>query len=260
MSTPDGDSIGILAERLTEARCTLVFTGAGISTGSGIPDFRGPKGLWKRWRPVYFPEFLTSHEARVRHWQFKLEGWDGYRDAVPNPGHYALADLERAGLISLVVTQNIDGLHLKAGLPLDRVIELHGTNLLVECVDCGVRQDNDPVYESFRATGEPPQCPACGGFLKPATVSFGQEMPRDLLERAFREASEADLAISVGSTLEVEPAASVPLTAKRHGAFYVVLNLGATAHDAVADLRIEADASEFLQSLTGRLGIPRMSE
>ncbi len=248
-----GNEVLQLAARLRESPSTLVFTGAGISTGSGIPDFRGPSGLWKQWKPVYYQDFVSSHRARVRHWEFKLAGWKGFRDARPNPAHLALVELERQGRLDLVVTQNIDGLHQSAGQSADRLIELHGTNLKIECVSCRRLSDPDPVYREFAETREPPRCPSCDGFLKPATVSFGQEMPMDRVERALSAARRAALAVSIGSSLEVEPAASVPMTAQRSGAFYVIINLGRTAHDAVADLRIEADASTFLPGVVAAL-------
>lgn len=244
--------LGPLVERLRVRPRFLVFTGAGISTGSGIPDFRGPQGVWKKWTPVYYQEFLTSHEARVRHWQYKLEGWAGFRDASPNAAHRALARLDRQGRLDALVTQNIDGLHQLAGHPPGRVIELHGTNRMVECVACGDRRDPDPVYSEFGRTGDPPRC-GCGGFLKPATVSFGQAMPRDKMEEAFMAAGRAEVVCSIGSTLEVEPAASVPRTAQRGGAFYAIINRGPTAHDAVADLRIEGDVNRILPELADRL-------
>lgn len=234
---------------LTASRRTIVFTGAGISTGSGIPDFRGPQGLWKKTNPVYFDEFLSSEEARKRHWEYKLEGWNGFRDAQPNPGHRALVQLEKMGLLELVVTQNIDGLHELAGHDPSKIIELHGTNRKIECAQCGRMEAPDPVFERFRETRIPPQCAACGGFLKPATISFGQQMPMEKLQRAFELAGRSELVISVGSTLEVEPAASVPLAAKRAGARYALINQGPTAHDAIADLRLEGEASRILESL-----------
>ncbi|MFZ0429193.1 MAG: Sir2 family NAD-dependent protein deacetylase [Acidobacteriota bacterium] len=251
MAIPTG--FPLLADQVKAARFVLVFTGAGLSTGSGIPDFRGPQGLWRRWQPVYYEDFVSSHEARVRHWEFKLSGWTAYRDARPNAAHLALAQLERGCRLQLLVTQNIDGLHLRAGNSPERTIELHGTNLKVECISCGVLSEPDAAYEQFAATRQPPVCSDCGGFLKPATVSFGQAMPVEKLERAFREARAADLVLAVGSTLEVEPAASIPLAAKRSGAFYAIINLGRTAHDGIADVRIEGDACEVLPELVGRL-------
>src|SRR6266446_547505 len=202
----------ILADYLRDSHKALIFTGAGISTGSGIPDFRGPQGVWTRRRPVYFQDFMNSEAARIEHWDYKLEGWDGYRDAQPNAVHRAIVALENAGKVLAVVTQNIDGLHALAGTSPDRLVELHGTNLLVECVNCKSRSDPQPHFEFFRVNRKPPLC-ECGGFLKPATISFGQSLDPQVLERASEAAMEADLGVALGSTLSVYPAASFPLMA-----------------------------------------------
>lgn len=239
------------AKRLLRgARRVLVFTGAGISTGSGIPDFRGPQGVWTRRRPVYFQAFLESEEARVEHWDFKLEGWEAFKQARPNAAHLALPALERAGRLELLATQNIDGLHHAAGHALENVVELHGTNRLVECLGCGARTDPEPAFAEFRRTRRCPRC-ACGGLLKTATISFGQTLRPEVLERAFAAARACDLALAVGSTLSVQPAAGVPLAARKRGAPYIVLNRGATDHDAWATVRLEGDAVELLPRLLG---------
>jgi NAD-dependent deacetylase len=224
----------------------LIFTGAGISTGSGIPDFRGPQGVWKRRQPVYFQDFLASEAARIEHWDFKLEGWDSYRDAQPNAVHRAIADLEKAGKLLAVVTQNIDGLHARAGTTAERLVELHGTNLLVGCVKCRTRSEPGPHFDSFRENRRPPVCD-CGGFLKPATISFGQSLEPESLERAEQVALEADLVVALGSTLSVYPAASFPLMAAQRGIPYVIINRGATEHDheRAVSLRIEGDVGEI---------------
>lgn len=234
-----------LAGALVDATSVLVFTGAGISTGSGIPDFRGPNGMWKNRAPVYFDEFMNSEEARIRHWQYKAEMHQVFTSARPNAAHLGLAELERLGLLEVLVTQNIDGLHHDAGNRPDRIVEIHGTNRWIECMTCKARTAPDPAMAEFTATGKPPVCP-CGGFLKSATISFGQPMPQEELARAFRAAEEADLVIAIGSTLEVHPAASVPLVAIRHGARYAIVNRGPTAHDHLAAIRIEGDAVEIV--------------
>src|SRR3954465_6648442 len=177
------NSVEQLASYLRASTRALIFTGAGISTGSGIPDFRGPQGVWTRRKPVYFQDFLSSEAARIEHWDYKLEGWDGFRNAQPNAVHNAIVALEKAGKGLMVVTQNIDGLHALAGTSLERLIELHGTNLLVECVSCRARSDPAPHFEFFRAHRESPIC-ECGGFVKPATISFGQSLEPHTLERA----------------------------------------------------------------------------
>jgi NAD-dependent deacetylase len=226
------------------SRKTLIFTGAGVSTGSGIPDFRGPQGVWTKRQPVYFQDFMTSEAARIEHWDYKLEGWDGFRAARPNAIHDAIVRLERARKVLAVVTQNIDGLHALAGTCAERLVELHGTNLLVECQTCKRRGDPEPHFEFFRANRKPPLCD-CGGFLKPATISFGQSLEPLVLERAQEAAARADLVVALGSTLSVYPAASFPLLAAQRGVPYVIINRGATDHDhePSVTLRIEADVA-----------------
>ena len=189
---------------------------------------------------------MTSEAARIEHWDFKLEGWDGYRDAAPNAVHHAIVALENAGKVVAVVTQNIDGLHARAGTSGERLVELHGTNLLVECQTCRRRDDPEPHFEFFRATRRAPVC-QCGGFLKPATISFGQSLEPAVLERARNAAVKADLAVALGSTLSVYPAASFPLLAAQRGVPYVVINRGATEHDhePAVSLRIEGDVAEI---------------
>jgi len=235
-----------LIDYLRASKRMLVFTGAGISTGSGIPDFRGPQGVWTRRQPVYFQDFMRSEAARIEHWDFKLEGWDGYRTAEPNAVHRAIVTLENAGKVAAVVTQNIDGLHGRAGTSPDRLVELHGTNLLVECQSCRRRDDPEAHFEFFRALRQAPLC-QCGGFLKPATISFGQSLDPRVLERAEKAASKADLVVALGSTLSVYPAASFPLLAAQRGAPYVVINRGPTDHDGdpAVSLRIEGDVAEI---------------
>ena len=224
----------------------LVFTGAGISTGSGIPDFRGPDGIWKRRQPVYYHDFMRSETARIEHWDYKLEAWAAFRDAQPNASHEAIVRLEHVGRVRAVVTQNIDGLHSRAGTSPERLIELHGTNNLVECQTCGRRSPPEPHFEQFRKTRHPPICD-CGGFLKPATISFGQNLRNEDLERAEAAAKAADLVLALGSTLSVYPAANIPLLAAAHGAPYVIINRGPTEHDEMPEvtLRLEGDVAEI---------------
>jgi NAD-dependent protein deacetylase/lipoamidase len=238
-----------LADYLRASKKTLIFTGAGISTGSGIPDFRGPQGVWTRRQPVYFQDFMTSEAGRIEHWDYKLEGRDAFRDAQPNAIHHAIVRLEQAGRLHSVITQNIDGLHSLAGTSAERLIELHGTNALVECQTCHWRGDPEPHFESFRLNRTPPVCP-CGGFLKPATISFGQNLDPKELERAEQATIEADLVVSLGSTLSVYPAASFPLIAAQRGAPYIIINRGATDHDGerCVTLRLEGEVSGIFTS------------
>jgi NAD-dependent deacetylase len=235
-----------LIKYLRAGKKILVFTGAGISTGSGIPDFRGPDGVWKRRQPIYYHDFMRSEAARVEHWDYKLEAWPAFRDARPNAAHEAIVHLERAGKVLAVITQNIDGLHARAGTALERLIELHGTNSLIECQTCGERSDPEPHFENFRKTRQPPLC-ACGGFLKPATISFGQNLRNEDLERAQNAAAQADMVFALGSTLSVYPAANIPLIVAGRGAPYVIINRGATEHDELPEvtLRLEGDVCEI---------------
>ncbi|MBA2242051.1 MAG: NAD-dependent deacetylase [Chthoniobacterales bacterium] len=231
-----------LADYLRVSKQTLIFTGAGISTASGIPDFRGPQGVWTRRKPVYFHDFMTSEAARIEHWDYKLEARDAFRAAKPNAVHHAIVRLERAGKLCAVVTQNIDALHSLAGTSADRLVELHGTNRLVECQSCHWRGDPEPHFEDFRINRRPPLC-ECGGFLKTATISFGQSLNPGELERAQQAALEADLVVALGSTLSVYPAASFPLIAAERGAPYIIVNRGATDHDhhPCVTLRLEGE-------------------
>jgi NAD-dependent deacetylase len=236
-----------LVEHLKSAHRILAFTGAGISTGSGIPDFRGPDGVWRRRKPVYYHDFMASEQARVEHWDFKLEGWPAFKTARPNRAHLAIVQLERAGKIEAVVTQNIDGLHAKAGTSPDRLVELHGTNLFVECQNCGELSDPEVHFAYFQKTRKPPLC-HCRGLLKPATISFGQNLRIETLERAREAARNADLVLALGSTLSVYPAADIPLAAAQKGVPYIVINRGPTEHDQLREctLRLEGDVAELL--------------
>lgn len=234
----------------------LVFTGAGISTGSGIPDYRGPQGVWKTRTPVYYQDFMASAERRRAYWQQKMEDAETWGAALPNAVHHAIADLEAAGKVEMVVTQNVDGLHSAAGTSRSKLVEIHGTNREIECQDCGERSKPEPHYETFRSTGEAPVC-HCGGFLKPATISFGQSLRADEMARAFDAADRCDLALALGSTLAVNPAALIPLYATERGTPYVIINRGATDHDRLraVTLRIDGDVGEiFPDAVAGALG------
>ncbi len=235
-----------LADYLRNARRALIFTGAGISTASGIPDFRGPQGVWTRRQPVYYEDFMSSEAARVEHWDYKLEGWKSFRNARPTALHHAVVRLEKAGRVKMVVTQNIDGLQTLAGTIPERLVELHGTNLWVECQSCKWRGDPEPHFDFFRRYRTTPLC-ECGGYLKPATISFGQSLEPDELARAERAAREADLVVALGSTLSVYPAAAFPLLAGRRGVPYVIINRGPTEHDEepCVSLRLEGEVNEI---------------
>jgi len=235
-----------LVERLRAATQILIFSGAGVSTASGIPDFRGPNGVWTRRRPVYYDEFLASEAARVEYWDYKLETWDIYQQAQPNAVHHAVVALERADKLLAVVTQNVDGLHRRAGTTAQRLVELHGTDLVVECQTCHASSQPMAHFNRFRATRSAPRC-ECGGLLKSATISFGQSLRPADIDRAAAAARRADLVVALGSTLSVYPAASIPLLAAERGTPYVIVNRGATdqdGHDAVT-LRLDGDVTEI---------------
>jgi NAD-dependent deacetylase len=238
-----------LVAYLRSAHQIMIFTGAGISTGSGIPDFRGPNGVWTRRRPVYYQDFMTSEPARIEHWDYKLEAWPAFRAARPNPVHHAVVTLENAGKVSAVLTQNIDGLHALAGSDTRHLIELHGTNLLVECQTCHWRGNPEPYFEQFRVQRQPPLCD-CGGYLKPATISFGQNLDLLALERAGEAVRRADLVVTLGSTLSVHPAASFPLLAANRGVPYIIINRGATDQDdePSVSLRLEGEVTAIFPS------------
>ena len=236
-----------LVEHLRRAQRILVFCGAGVSTASGIPDFRGPNGVWRRRRPVEYSEFLASDAARVEYWDYKLESWAIYQRARPNAVHDAIVALEQAGKIAAVVTQSVDGLHRRAGTSPAILVEMHGTDLLVECQTCHATSDPAPHFASFEATRRPPMC-ACGGILKSATISFGQSLRPADLERAAAAAMRADLVLALGSTLSVYPAASIPLLAAERGTPYVVVNRGITEHDEhpSVTLRLDGDVTSIV--------------
>ena len=244
MDETERDKVDALARLLRGARSAVVFTGAGISTGSGIPDFRSPGGLWSKNRPIDFQDFVSSAEMRREAWRRKFTMDDATRGAKPNAAHIAVARLVEAGAVSLVVTQNIDGLHGASGVPADSLVELHGNGTYAKCLDCGARLELADVRRVFEATGDAPDCPACGGLVKSATISFGQAMPVEAMARAQAAAEEADLFLVLGSSLVVYPAAALPLAAKRAGAALVIANREPTDFDSIANLLIRADLVE----------------
>lgn len=227
------------------------FTGAGVSTESGIPDFRSPNGVWARNRIVDFREFVTSEEGRVEYWRQKVEAWPAMRAARPNAGHLAFVELHRRGQLDALVTQNIDGLHQRSGLPAEKVLELHGTTTEAACLSCADRISSDEACDRVTAGEKAPRCRQCGGFLKPATVSFGQSMPVDVMERACRVAERCDLMLAVGSSLVVEPAASIPRLAKRSGARLIIVNRERTPLDGIADSVVRGEIGDVLPHLSG---------
>jgi NAD-dependent deacetylase len=237
-----------LAQLVRDSRRAVAFTGAGISTESGIPDFRSPGGLWTKNQPIPFDQFVGSKEMRDEAWRRKFAMEDSFRAAKPGRGHRALAKLLQHGKLSAVITQNIDNLHQVSGIPAGKVIELHGNGSYATCLDCGIRYELGWVKERFEKTsGSAPDCADCGGPVKSATISFGQSMPEEPMRLAELETMAADLFISIGSSLVVWPAAGFPLRAKRNGAQLVILNREPTDLDDVADLVIREDIGDVLE-------------
>jgi len=246
-----------LIEAVTDARKVVMFTGAGVSTDSGIPDYRGTGGQYSRYQPVYFNEFVAQEEKRREYWAHKASVWPAIRDARPGPAHELSVALAERGTLRGVITQNIDGLHEKAGLSARQVVNLHGSNLEVECIDCDRRwpagEILDPMVSADADTIHPPRCPDCGGLLKPATVMFGQSLRPADLSRAEEMVVSCDMLLAMGSTLTVQPAASFPLFARHAGATLVIVTRGATPLDAQADYRIDGDIAPFCRAVLADL-------
>ena len=240
-----------LRRMIEEARRAVVFTGAGISTESGIPDFRSPGGIWTKQSPIYFDEFLASEEARRETWRRRFEGDAMLRAARPNRGHVAVAELVLEGKVGAVITQNIDGLHQASGVPAEQVIELHGSTTYATCLDCARRYEIDALRAVFERHGRAPRCDGCGGLVKTATISFGQSMPVEAMRRAEEATLAADLFLAVGSSLVVYPAAGFPDLAKRNGAMLVIVNREPTGLDAIADLVVNAEIGVVLGTAVG---------
>ena len=238
-----------LAELIHQARDIVVFTGAGISTESGIADYRGQGGRWQRFRPVTIQEFQASEDKRKEYWREKLELWEGLKDARPNEGHKAIAALEKAGKLKGLITQNIDGLHRLAGNSREKTIEIHGTCLETVCLSCGDIQPWQAVYKELKNGVEVPLCAKCAGLLKPNTISFGQNLNQADLQKAFAWAGDCDLMLAVGSTPVVEPAASIPRAAKQSGAALGIITLSETPLDSVADVKITEPCGKTLSSV-----------
>jgi len=235
-----------LTKHLRTAERILAFTGAGISTPSGIPAFRGAGGIWTTRQPVYYQDFMAQEESRIEYWQYKLDLWEEHVDAKPNAIHESIVALEQAGKVAMVVTQNVDGLHRAAGTSEELLVEIHGTGTLAECQTCHERSPVEPSFEQFKQTQHPPVC-ECGGFLKPATISFGQSLREPDLARAFAATALCDLVIALGSTLSVSPANTIPLTAVRHGVPYIIINRDETDHDGMSEvtLRLSGEVEEM---------------
>jgi NAD-dependent deacetylase len=240
-----------LAEMVRAAGRVVVFTGAGMSTESGIPDFRSPGGVWSRMKPIYFDEFTRSEAKRREAWTRVYDGAAGWVGAAPNAGHLAVAELVERGKVSAVITQNVDNLHQASGVPDDKVVELHGNASYITCLDCGLRYEIEDFREGFTARGEIPACRGCGGLVKTATISFGQAMPEDQMRRAEAETLACDLFLVLGSSLVVYPAAGFPLMARRNGARLAIVNREATEQDGYADLVLHESIGAVMSEMVG---------
>ena len=240
-----------LGDMIAAARVIVPFTGAGISTETGIPDFRSPGGLWTRNRPIGFDEFVASQDARDESWRRRFAMEETFMQAKPGRGHRALASLYRAGKIPAVITQNIDNLHQASGFAAADVVELHGNTSYARCIGCGRRYELSWVKERFEQDGAAPDCTICDEPVKTATVSFGQAMPEAEMQRAAELAQRCDLFIAIGSSLVVWPAAGFPLMAKESGAKLVIINREPTDQDDVADLVLRYDIGETLSPFVG---------
>jgi NAD-dependent deacetylase len=240
-----------LKRLIGEAETIVAFTGAGISTESGIPDFRSPGGIWTKFKPIDFGDFMRSEDARRETWRRKFATHETVASATPNAGHRALAHLVAQGKMPAVITQNIDGLHQASGIPAGKIIELHGNTTYAACLDCRRRYELAWVREIFSDGERLPVCAGCGGHIKTATISFGQAMPEDEMLRAHQVTAEADLFIVLGSSLVVYPAAGFPLMAKRNGARLVIVNRDPTDQDDTADLVINAEIGATMSKAVG---------
>ncbi len=239
----------LLVEAVERAERIVFFTGAGISTESGIPDYRSPGGLWTKIQPIYFQDFVTSEEARLADWRRRFRFRDEVKAAPPNQGHLAIARLIEAGKASRVITQNIDGLHQRAGVSTERIIEIHGNATYATCLDCGRRYELDAMEEVITRTGASPRCRACGGLVKAAVISFGQAMPAREMMQAEHAMEDTDLCIAIGSSLQVQPAASLPMVAKYNGARLIIVNRDPTPLDEIADLVLRGPIGEVFARL-----------
>jgi NAD-dependent deacetylase len=233
----------------------VAFTGAGVSTESGIPDFRSPGGIWEKYQPVYFEDFLCSEEARRKYWQRSRVTYPPIRDARPNPTHIALCELEKMGKLDAIITQNIDRLHHKAGNLPEKIIEIHGTVAYAICLDCQKTYDRDELQRQLDAREETdvPHCRECRGPLKDATISFGQPMPEKEMAEAGRKAQLCDLMILLGSSLVVYPAAYIPQYAHQAGAKLIIINLDPTPFDHMAEVAITAKTGEALPQIVAEV-------
>jgi NAD-dependent deacetylase len=253
MTQPDTAQAESLAELLREARRAVIFTGAGISTESGIPDFRSPGGIWTKMAPIDFQDFVASAELRREAWRRRFAMEEMFSSVEPNAGHRAVAKLVADGRATHVITQNIDNLHQDSGVPDRQVIELHGNTRYAKCLDCGTRLELAPIRAHFEAHGDAPDCAECGGLVKTATISFGQAMPELEMARAEEATLAADLFLVLGSSLVVYPAAGFPALARRNGARLIIVNRDPTDLDSVAHLVLHSGIGPTLEAAVNAL-------
>lgn len=237
-----------IAAKIRQRGKNIVFTGAGISTESGIPDYRSQGGIWDKFRPVYFDEFMSSREAREEYWRRWQELYQGIRQARPNAGHTAIASLDQKGLLETVITQNVDGLHQESGLADEKIIELHGNTRRIRCMSCRKITATEEIQARLDSGDMAPECD-CGGYLKPDTISFGQAMPLEAVEKATIISRASDFFLVVGSTLLVQPAAHMPVYATQNNAFLAIVNLSETPCDNMCDVLIRGKAGDVLQRI-----------
>jgi NAD-dependent deacetylase len=244
--------IELISQKIIDSEHFIALTGAGISTESGIPDYRSKGGIWDKFQPVYIDEFMRSREARIKYWSRKAELYPDLIKAQPNAAHKGLAELYKLGFLKSIITQNIDGLHQKAGMPDDAIIELHGNNFRVRCLSCdrisSIREAQKRIESGDRA----PEC-ECGGYLKPDTISFGQSLRTDVLARAYEQCGRCSMMLVIGSTLKVQPAAGLPAITKQNGAFLAMINLSETPCDDICDLIIREKAGFVVQAIVDKI-------
>ena len=240
----------MLKELISQSESPVFFTGAGISTNSGIPDFRGPKGIWKTTEPIYFQDFVNSEEKRIESWERKFSNELNINKAKPNLGHQKIAEIMKKKDLSHLITQNVDNLHQESGVKEDQITELHGNATYAKCLDCQLKYDLEELKISFLTTKVPPQCVTCNGLIKTATISFGQPMPEKEMVVAQKKSISCDLFICIGTSLAVFPAADLPVLAKETGSKLVIINNEPTQLDHIADLVINRDISEVFSEVS----------
>ncbi len=246
------NKLSLVARKIAKGGKNIIFTGAGISTESGIPDFRSQGGIWDKYRPVYFDDFMSSKEARIEYWKRKVAFYPDLMNAKPNPAHISVAELHEMGLLEAVITQNIDGLHQVSGVPDEKVIELHGNTRRARCMSCQKIVSIHQVHKRIEKGDLAPDC-ECGGYLKSDTISFGQAMPMDQVDKATQLSRNSEFFMVVGSTLLVQPAAAMPGYARKTGSFLAIVNLSKTPYDEVCSVLIKEKAGEVLPMIVNEV-------